>query len=101
LDGQAFNGEDLFICEEIQRGLTTNLHEDFLLGGLERNVKQFHETVEAALSGSEVNLGIGATVVKRCDGTPSCSHEGRLSPAEPGRFETIVWPTNSVSATCN
>jgi hypothetical protein len=68
LDGQVFNGEDLFICEEIQRGLTTSLDEDFLLGGLEGNVKQFHETVEAALSGSEVNFGTGATVVKRCDG---------------------------------
>jgi len=49
IDGQVFNGEDLFICEQIQAGLTSTFEEDFVLGQFEGNVRRFHETVEAAL----------------------------------------------------
>jgi len=49
LDRQVFNGEDLFICEQIQRGLGSDGNDDFVLGRLEGNVARFHASIEAAL----------------------------------------------------
>jgi phenylpropionate dioxygenase-like ring-hydroxylating dioxygenase large terminal subunit len=49
IDGQVFNREDLFICEQIQRGLASGANEDFLLGRFENNLRRFHETIAAAL----------------------------------------------------
>jgi phenylpropionate dioxygenase-like ring-hydroxylating dioxygenase large terminal subunit len=50
IDGDVFNDEDLLICEQIQRGLTSAVDGDFVLGKLEENVRRFHETVEVELA---------------------------------------------------
>jgi len=49
IDRQVFNGEDLFICEQIQSALVTGIPDDFVLGRYEDNVRRFHETIETAL----------------------------------------------------
>lgn len=50
IDGGVFNGEDLVVCESIQRGLSCGANERLVLGGLEQNLRHFHATVEAALA---------------------------------------------------
>jgi Rieske 2Fe-2S family protein len=50
IDGQVFNNEDLFICEQIQRGLVASASDELLLGRFESNVARFHETVAATLA---------------------------------------------------
>ena len=49
IDRQVFHAEDLHICEEIQRGFAAGTDETFLLGGLEQNVRKFHETIAETL----------------------------------------------------
>jgi glycine betaine catabolism A len=49
IDGQVFNGEDLFICEQIQRGLVASASDKLLIGRFESNLRRFHETVEAVV----------------------------------------------------
>lgn len=49
IDGGVFHGEDLVVCESIQRGLTCGANERLVLGGLEGNLGHFHATVAAAL----------------------------------------------------
>ena len=53
IDGQVFNAEDLFICEQIQRGLAAGAAGPFPLGRLEGNVRRFHAVIDAALGGSD------------------------------------------------
>ena len=50
IDGQVFNGEDLFICEQIQLGLAAATTEDFILGRFGNNVRRFHDTIAASLA---------------------------------------------------
>jgi glycine betaine catabolism A len=50
IDGQVFNDEDLFICEQIQRGLVASASDELLLGRLEGNVRRFHDTVAVTLA---------------------------------------------------
>lgn len=51
MDGEVFNGEDLFICEQIQLGLSGGAASDRLvLGRFENNLRRFHETVATALT---------------------------------------------------
>ncbi len=45
IDAGVFNAEDLPICESIQRGFARGTAEQFLLGGLEDNVRRFHACV--------------------------------------------------------
>jgi phenylpropionate dioxygenase-like ring-hydroxylating dioxygenase large terminal subunit len=54
IDGQVFNSEDLFICEQIQLGLPAMEGGEFVLGRLENNVRRFHETIAAELSDAGV-----------------------------------------------
>ena len=49
IDGKVFNDEDLFICEQIQRGLAAAANDTFLLGRFEHNVRRFHEAIAASL----------------------------------------------------
>lgn len=49
MDGQVFNSEDLFICEQIQLGLPAMENGEFVLGRFENNVRRFHETIATAL----------------------------------------------------
>ena len=49
IDGKVFNDEDLFICEQIQRGLAGAANDTFLLGRFEHNVRRFHEAIAASL----------------------------------------------------
>jgi phenylpropionate dioxygenase-like ring-hydroxylating dioxygenase large terminal subunit len=49
MDGQVFNSEDLFICEQIQLGLPAIENGEFVLGRFENNVRRFHETIATAL----------------------------------------------------
>jgi len=49
IDRQVFNGEDLVICEEIQRGIAAGVQETFVLGGLEEGVRRFHAAIDLAL----------------------------------------------------
>jgi glycine betaine catabolism A len=53
MDGDVFNGEDLFICEQIQLGLGgagACAGERLVLGRCENNLRRFHETVAMALT---------------------------------------------------
>jgi Rieske 2Fe-2S family protein len=50
MDGEVFNNEDLFICEQIQLGLPAMENGEFLLGRFENNVRRFHETIAATLA---------------------------------------------------
>ncbi len=45
IDGRVFQGEDLWICEQIQRGLATGALDDVLFGALEHAVRWFHEAM--------------------------------------------------------
>ena len=56
IDGAVFNREDLFICEQIQRGLFAGTRETFVLGRFEANVRRFHDTIAAAL-GTDPPIG--------------------------------------------
>ena len=49
IDAAVFNAEDLFICEQIQRGLASGASTDFVLGRFEDNVRRFHETIADTL----------------------------------------------------
>ena len=51
IDGNVFNGEDLFICEQIQLGLAAAENAAFVLGRFENNVRRFHETIATSLGG--------------------------------------------------
>ncbi|WP_407155566.1 aromatic ring-hydroxylating oxygenase subunit alpha [Bradyrhizobium sp. STM 3557] len=50
IDGEVFNNEDLFICEQIQLGLAAAESRRFVLGRFENNVRRFHETIAEALA---------------------------------------------------
>ena len=50
IDGEVFNNEDLFICEQIQAGLPAMAADEFILGRLERNIHRFHCTIADALA---------------------------------------------------
>jgi phenylpropionate dioxygenase-like ring-hydroxylating dioxygenase large terminal subunit len=50
IDGEVFNNEDLFICEQIQLGLAATVNRQFVLGRFENNVRRFHETIADALA---------------------------------------------------
>lgn len=50
MDGDVFNGEDLHICEQIQLGFGATAPRDTLvLGRCENNLRNFHQTVTAAI----------------------------------------------------
>jgi Rieske 2Fe-2S family protein len=49
MDTGVFNGEDLVICEQIQRGLRSGANDRLILGRLEQNLRRFHSSLEAAL----------------------------------------------------
>ncbi|MBS0220500.1 MAG: aromatic ring-hydroxylating dioxygenase subunit alpha [Proteobacteria bacterium] len=45
MDSGVFNGEDLVVCEQIQRGLSSGANERLVLGRLEQNLRWFHAEV--------------------------------------------------------
>ena len=45
IDGRVFQSEDLWVCEQIQRGLATGALDDVLFGALEHAVRWFHEAM--------------------------------------------------------
>jgi hypothetical protein len=50
MDGDVFNGEDLFICEQIQLGFGATPPRDMMvLGRCENNLRRFHEMVATAI----------------------------------------------------
>lgn len=49
IDTGVFNREDLVVCEQIQRGLSSGANEQLILGRLEQNLRRFHGSVEGAL----------------------------------------------------
>lgn len=49
IDTGVFNREDLVVCEQIQRGLSSGANERLILGRLEQNLRRFHGSVEGAL----------------------------------------------------
>ena len=49
IDAGVFNQEDLVVCEQIQRGLTSGANDKLIVGRLEQNLHRFHSTVDAAL----------------------------------------------------
>jgi Rieske 2Fe-2S family protein len=46
MDAGVFNGEDLAICEQIQRGLSSGANDHLILGRLEQNLRRFHRSLE-------------------------------------------------------
>jgi Rieske 2Fe-2S family protein len=50
IDSKVFKDEDLFICEQIQKGLAAGASDGFPLGRLEENLRRFHETIDAGLA---------------------------------------------------
>lgn len=50
IDVDVFNGEDLPICEQIQRGLSGGGRRDIVLGRLERNLQRFHRAVADSIA---------------------------------------------------
>jgi len=52
LDGAVFNGEDIAVCEQIQRGLSCGANDRLLIGRYEQNLRRFHGSLEAALQSS-------------------------------------------------
>jgi phenylpropionate dioxygenase-like ring-hydroxylating dioxygenase large terminal subunit len=50
IDDGVFNTEDLVVCEQIQRGLTSGANQSLIVGRLEHNLHRFHASVDAALS---------------------------------------------------
>lgn len=50
MDGGVFNGEDLPICEQIQRGMGSGANERLIVGRLEQNLKRFHTSLDHALT---------------------------------------------------
>lgn len=49
IDGGVFSGEDLTICEQIQRGLASGANDSLILGRLEQNLRRFHGNLDDAL----------------------------------------------------
>jgi phenylpropionate dioxygenase-like ring-hydroxylating dioxygenase large terminal subunit len=49
IEDGVFAGEDLWICEQIQRGLAAGTTEHLLFGSLEQGVRLFHAALESAL----------------------------------------------------
>ena len=49
IDEQVFNSEDLFICEQIQRGLAAGADDTFQIGRFEANLRRFHETIDTMM----------------------------------------------------
>ena len=49
MDTAVFNGEDLVVCEQIQRGLSSGANDRLILGRLEQNLRWFHETLKEAM----------------------------------------------------
>ena len=45
IDGAVFAAEDLDIAERIQRGLSSEAYEHFILGGAEYPIRVFHDTI--------------------------------------------------------
>lgn len=50
IDRGVFSGEDLPICEQIQRGLASGANDRLIVGRLEQNLKRFHASLDHALS---------------------------------------------------
>jgi len=50
MDTAVFNGEDLVVCEQIQRGLRSGANDALIIGRLEQNLHRFHASVDAALA---------------------------------------------------
>lgn len=46
IDKGVFNEEDLTVCEQIQRGLSSGTNDRLILGRLEQNLARFHGTLE-------------------------------------------------------
>lgn len=49
MDSGVFNGEDLTICEQIQRGVASGANDSLILGRLEQNLRRFHGNLEETL----------------------------------------------------
>lgn len=49
IDRGVFAGEDLPICEQIQRGLASGANDRLIVGRLEQNLKRFHASLDQAL----------------------------------------------------
>jgi Rieske 2Fe-2S family protein len=49
IDRGVFAGEDLPICEQIQRGLASGANDRLIVGRLEQNLKRFHASLNQAL----------------------------------------------------
>ena len=49
MDTGVFNGEDLVVCEQIQRGVGSGANDRLILGRLEQNLRRFHGSLDAAL----------------------------------------------------
>ena len=45
MDRSVFNGEDLVVCEQIQRGLSSGANDRLILGRLEQNLQWFHDNL--------------------------------------------------------
>jgi phenylpropionate dioxygenase-like ring-hydroxylating dioxygenase large terminal subunit len=52
MDGDVFNGEDIAVCEQIQRGLSCGANDRLIIGRYEQNLRRFHGNIEAALAPS-------------------------------------------------
>jgi glycine betaine catabolism A len=51
IEGRVFQAEDLWICEQAQRSISTGAVEELVFGGLESPVRWFHAALESALAG--------------------------------------------------
>jgi phenylpropionate dioxygenase-like ring-hydroxylating dioxygenase large terminal subunit len=49
IDSGVFDKEDLVVCEQIQRGLSSGANDVLIVGRLEQNLRRFHSSVDAAL----------------------------------------------------
>ncbi|HUJ61326.1 MAG TPA: SRPBCC family protein, partial [Kofleriaceae bacterium] len=47
IDGQVFQAEDQWICEQIHRGIEAGTTDHLLFGGLEHAIAWFHEALAA------------------------------------------------------
>ena len=77
IDGNVFNGEDLFICEQIQLGLPAAGDAAFVLGRFENNVRRFHETIATSLAGWLSQLRSWKLLASWCDGCRQCRRARR------------------------
>lgn len=49
MDTAVFNGEDLVVCEQIQRGLPSGANDRLIFGRLEQNLRWFHGELAQAV----------------------------------------------------